>query len=407
MDFTTIVIGGGIAGITAAVELADTGKKVVLLEKEPYLGGKVSKLNNYFPKLCPPSCGLEINYQRIRSNPRISYYTGAEVFDIKGNEGDFTLKVKLAPALINNQCTSCGLCAEVCPQEQPLEIGSSQARKSAYINNGLAFPVKYTIDPLSCLREACAKCMEVCEYDAIQLGAQESEIELHAQKVIVTSGWDPYDASLIENFSYADDPDVVTNMEFESMLAFCNEEGKKLQRPSDGKSPERIAFVQCAGSRDIKHLPYCSAVCCAASVKHALTLAAAYPDLKSEIFYIDLRLPGRNENLLNKAEASPSISLTKGKVGRIETSDDGLMLELEDILAGKKRKENFDMVVLATGMVPAKVLPGLSKNEAGFLKDIQQKGIHPASSCKRPMDVSTSVKDATATALKSMRKEHE
>lgn len=407
MDYTTIVVGGGISGITAAVELAETGKSVLLLEKEPYLGGNVSKLNNYFPKLCPPSCGLEINYRRIRSNPRISYYTGAEVNDIKGSEGDFSVKVTMAPVMINNQCTACGLCAEVCPQEQALDTGSSLARKSAYINGGLTFPSKYTIDPSSCLGESCGKCLEVCEFDAIDLGAKVSDLEFHAQTVIVTTGWEVYDASLIENFCYKDEPDVVSNMEFEKILASCNEEGKKLQRPSDGKTPESIAFVQCAGSRDIKHLPYCSSVCCAASVKHALTLAEAYPDLKSEIFYIDLRLPGRNEKLLNKAEASPSISLTKGKVGRIERGEEGIMVELEDIQAGKKRKESFDMVVLATGMVPAKVLPSLSVNEAGFLNAVQQKGIYPASSCKRPMDVSTSVKDATATALKSMRKDHE
>lgn len=395
MDFTTIVVGGGIAGITAAVELAETGKNVVLLEKEPYMGGKVSKLNNYFPKLCPPSCGLEINYRRIRSNPRISYYTGAEVINISGREGDFSVKVKLAPGLINNQCTACGKCAEICPE------------KSAYIESGLTFPVKYSIDTESCLREDCGKCLEVCEYDAIQLGAIESDLELHAQKVIVSTGWEAYDAGLIENFCYTDEPDVVSNMEFESLLASCTEEGKKLLRPSDGEIPERIAFVQCAGSRDIKHLPYCSAVCCAASVKQALSLAAAYPDMKTEIFYIDLRLPGRNESLLNRAEASPSISLTKGKVGRIEKIQEEIVLELEDILAGRKRKESFDMVVLATGMVPSKALPGLSVNEDGFLNPDQQKGIHPASSCKRPMDVSTSVKDATATALKSMRKDHE
>ncbi len=155
---------------------------------------------------------------------------------IKGNDGDFTVKVKLGPRLINNQCTACGLCAEVCPREQPRETGSSQAQKAAYIKKGLAFPAKYTIDPQSCLRESCGLCLKVCEYEAIQLGAQESEIELNAQKVIVTSGWEAYDASLIENFCYADEPDVVSNMEFEIILASCTEEGKKLQRPSDGKS---------------------------------------------------------------------------------------------------------------------------------------------------------------------------
>lgn len=395
MDNTTIVIGGGIAGITAAAELADTGRTVILLEKEAYLGGKVAKLNNYFPKLCPPSCGLEINYRRIRSNSRITYHTGAEVTEIKGTEGDFRVGVRLAPQLVNARCTACGLCAEVCPND------------AAYINGGLTFPQKYTIDPLTCQRDSCGKCLEVCEYEAIDLGAQASEIEFPARNVIVCTGWEPYDASLIENFCYTDEPDVLSNIEFEALLAACTCEGKKLSRPSDGTAPESIAFVQCAGSRDVKHLTYCSAVCCAASVKHALTLADSYPDIKTEIFYIDLRLPGRNEQLLNKAENAASVSLTKGKVGRIQKGSDGIMLEVEDIQAGRKRQEAFSMVVLATGMVPSKILPELRVNEAGFLENHQQKGIFPASSCKRPMDVSTSVKDATAAALKSMRKEHE
>jgi quinone-modifying oxidoreductase subunit QmoA len=407
MDFKTIVIGGGISGITAAVELAETGKSVILVEKEPYLGGNVSKLNNYFPKLCPPSCGLEINYRRIRSNPRITCYTGAEVDSIDGNEGDFNVNVALAPVMVNDLCTACGKCTEVCPAEQPLEPGYSKAKKSAYIKSGLPFPAKYTIDPLTCLGEACGKCLEVCDYKAIDLGATASQIQLKAQSVIVSTGWESYDASLIENYSYSESPDVLSNMEFESLLAACSEEGKKLVRPSDGKTPDSIAFVQCAGSRDVNHLPYCSAVCCAASVKHALTLAEAYPEIKSEIFYIDLRLPGRNEKLLNKAEESPAITLTKGKVGRIEQEELGITVEVEDIMAGKKRLETFQMVVLATGMVPSKVLPDLAVNEAGFLKAIQKKGIYPASSCKRPMDVSTSVKDATSAALKSMRDNNE
>lgn len=407
MNVETVVIGGGISGITTAVELADLGKTVILVEKEPYLGGNVAKLNNYFPKLCPPSCGLEINFRRIRSNPRVTCYTGAEASSIDGNEGAFRLSLRLAPRMINDHCTACGKCAEVCPVEQPLEPGYSKAKKSAYIKGGIQFPAKYTIDQQSCLREACGKCLEVCEYDAIDLAAKPSQIELEAKNVIVSTGWESYDPNLVKNYNYSSSPDVLSNMEFESFLAACSEEGKNLVKPSDGKTPDRIAFVQCAGSRDINHLPYCSAVCCAASVKHALSLSELYPEIKSEIFYIDLRLTGRNEKLLNKAEESTSITLTKGKVGRIEPNEKGIMVEVEDIMAGKKRQESFQMVVLATGMVPTKVLPDLALNDAGFLKGLQKRGIYPASSCKRPMDVSTSVKDATSAALKSMRDNNE
>ncbi|MEN8157447.1 MAG: FAD-dependent oxidoreductase [Bacteroidota bacterium] len=416
----SLIIGGGISGITAAVELAEAGRKVVLVEREPYLGGNVSSFNNYFPKLCPPACGLEINYGRIRSNRRITTHTGAEVKEITGREGDFRAKVALQPQMINDRCTACGKCAEVCPEERPLEPGSGVAQKAAYINGGLAFPMRYTIDPEVCSGTSCGKCLEVCQYDAIELDARSTTIEIQAHRIIVATGWQPYAAEKLENYRYTEEPDVVTNLEFEKMLAACTRENKKLTRPSDGKEPGNIAFVQCAGSRDINHLPYCSAVCCPASVKHALTLSESMPGVTTELFYIDLRLTGRNEKLLKQAEnkttphPSPSpltphpspITFTKGKVGRINRGEDGgLLLEVEDIMAGKRRIEPFDMVVLATGIVPNPQLPLLSTNEYGFCDSKQVSGIYPAATCKRPMDVSSSVKDATSAAIKTMHKD--
>jgi len=408
LKLPTLIIGGGISGITAAVELAEAGQEVVLIEKEPYLGGNVSHFNNYFPKLCPPACGLEINYRRIRSNPRISYYTGAEMKDFTGEEGDFKVQLSIQASLINKKCTSCGKCAEVCPVERSVESGSllSGGNRAAYIDGGLAFPMKYTIDGEVCEREACGKCLEVCDYDAIQLDAQPAEIELQVHKIIVATGWKLYDAARLENYSYSDEPDVITNLEFEYLLSQCTRENKKLTRPSDGQTPERIAFIQCAGSRDLNHLPYCSAVCCSVSLKHALTLAENYPQMKSEIFYIDLRLAGRNEKLLNKAEANPQVILTKGKVGRIrrDGQKEGLLLEVEDTMAGSRRMDRFDLVVLAMGLTPNYIQKDLAVNEHGFYSSNQVPGLYPAASCKRPMDVASSVRDATAAALKAMQR---
>jgi quinone-modifying oxidoreductase subunit QmoA len=409
LNHPTLIIGGGISGITAAVELAEAGREAVLVEKQPYLGGNVSHFNNYFPKMCPPACGLEINYRRIRSNPRISYYTGAEVTGISGCEGNFIVKVALEPRMINNYCTACGKCAAVCPVERITQPAGLSVQKAAYVKGGLAFPMKYTIDATACLKASCAKCLEVCEADAIQLDAAATEIELYAHRIIVATGWQSYDAARIADYCYTEAPDVVTNVEFEKILATCSMENRPLTRPSDGTPPGRIAFVQCAGSRDLNHLPYCSAVCCSASIKHALTLAENHPDILTEVFYIDLRLSGRNEKLLKKAADSASIRLTKGKVGRIEMEGEGKspVLEVEDIMAGKKRREPFDMVVLATGLIPNPGLPILTTNEYGFYVSSQVPGIYPAASCRRPMDVSTSVKDATATALKAMSIENE
>jgi len=403
--YPVLIIGGGISGISAAVELAEAGQEVVLVEKEEYLGGNVSRFNNYFPKLCPPSCGLEINFRRIRSSPRITFYTGASIQDISGQKDNYSIKLQIKPRLINNYCTSCGRCAGICPIDRPAVPGRISGEKAAHIRNGLAFPMKYSIDPDICPGEACGKCLEVCDYQAIELDAKAGEVEIRAGRIIVATGWMLYDASRIENYRYVDEPDVLTNLEFEHLLAACTLDQVNLTRPSDGQKPLKIAFVQCAGSRDVNHLPYCSAVCCSASLKHALTLEESYPDITSEIFYIDMRISGRNEKLLTLAREKERIKLTRGKVGRILDAGEalGILLEVEDIDAGTKRQAAFDMVVLAMGLEAVPPPVPMELNEYGFCLSSQSSGLIPAASCKRPMDVSTSVRDATASALKALQ----
>lgn len=231
MDYPVLVIGGGISGITAAVELAEAGQEVVLVEKEDYLGGKVAAFNNYFPKLCPPSCGLEINYRRLRSNPLISYYTGAIVKNICGSEGNYDVSLDLKPRLINNHCTACGKCAEVCPVERPIIHGRKEGEKAAFIRDGLAFPMKYTIDPELCQGESCGLCLEACDYGAIQLDATSAEVSIQAGMVIAATGWELYDAGRLDNYRHAEEADVLSNLEFERLLMACSRDGKELLRP--------------------------------------------------------------------------------------------------------------------------------------------------------------------------------
>lgn len=400
-----LVIGGGISGVTTAVEIAEVGKEVILIEKEPYLGGNVVKFNNYFPKLCPPTCGLEINFRRIKQNPRINYFTSTEVLEISGEKGNFKAKLKTAPQYIKNNCTACGKCAKVCPEERPNDFNYGFTKtKAAYLPHEMAFPYKYVIDDEFCKKEACNKCAEVCEYDAIDLSAKEEIKEVEVSSLVVATGWKNYDASKIDNLNYSLSNNIITNVEFERFIASNGVGENKLLRLSDNTEPKKIAFVQCAGSRDENHLPYCSAVCCSASLKHALTIQELYPKSEIKIFYIDLRVSGRNEDFLAKVQTNKNIELVKGKVGKItETENNNLILEAEDILSGKKIKYEAELAVLATGIVPSNINIKLNKDSNQFMTDAQTEGIIPVACSRKPMDVSTSLKDATGAALKAIQ----
>lgn len=401
-----LVIGGGISGVTAAVELAEAGKEVIIVERSSHLGGNVVRMHNYFPKLCPPACGMEINFRRIRNNSRIKVLTHSEVQSVEGTEGAFKVRIGTRPQRINDLCTACGDCATVCPETMP-DIFNYQhgTTKAVYLPHPLAFPQKYEIDTNHCLGVSCNKCVEACNYQAIDLtaGPKETEVEVHA--LIAATGWKHYNPANLEGLGDVGCKDVVTNVEFERLLSYTGPGKGKLLRPSDGKPPASVAFVQCAGSRDINHLPYCSAVCCSASLKHALNISEQLPDTKVTIFYIDLRVLGRNEDFLNRVEAIQNIHLTKGKVAKAEWNEktNKTVVVAEDIASGRKIREEFDMLVLATGIVPESNVPGFAVNEAGFMNGNQQRGFYPAACVKKPMDVSASVKDATAAAVKAMK----
>lgn len=399
-----LVIGGGISGVTAAVELAEVGKEVVLIEKEAFLGGNVISFNNYFPKLCPPACGLEINFRRIRQNPRIKVLTSSIVKKIDGEKGKFKTQIFTSPQFVNNNCTACGKCVEVCPEERPNSFNHNfDSTKAIYLPHELAFPNKFSIDTEYCKKEACNKCAEVCEYKAIDFAAKEEIQEIEFSSIIIATGWVNYEASYIENLSYDLFDDVITNVELERFLSNNGPTNGKLLKPSNQMEAKEFAFVQCAGSRDENHLPYCSAICCSASLKHALNIQEKYPDSKIKIFYIDLRVSGRNEDFLNKVKENKNIELIKGKVAKIDQEDDKIIVEAEDILGGKKNKYSVDMAILATGIVPQELELSLSTKSDNYGNILQVEGINIAGCAKKPMDVSASVKDATSMALKAIQ----
>ncbi len=313
-----LVIGGGFSGLTTAVDAAETGAEVIIIEKNPYLGGRVAQLNKYFPKLCPPICGLELNFKRLKTNPLISFYTMAEVTNISGGPGDFAVTVKLSPRYVNDNCVACNACSEACPAERPNEYNfGMNTTKAAYLPFNQAFPQKYVIDSAHCKDDCGKACQNACKYNAIDLGLKQETITIKANSVVVATGWNPYDANKIDTLSFGTVKNVITNMMMERLASPTGPTGGKIVRPSDGKPVGNIVFVQCAGSRDENHLPFCSYICCLASLKQTTYIREQNPESKAHIFYIDIRTPGSTRNSTGKLKMTPMFPLQKARWQRL------------------------------------------------------------------------------------------
>ncbi len=404
---TILVVGGGISGITTALEAAEVGYEVFIVEKNPYLGGRVAQLNKYFPKLCPPTCGLEINFQRIKNNKNIKWFTLTEVEKISGGAGNYDVTLKTNPRYVNNNCTCCGKCAEVCDVEIPNEFNfGMDRRKAAYLPHEMAFPQRYVLDQSIIGKPTAQKCKDSCAYNAIDLDDKARTFDIKAASIVWATGWNPYDAKKMDNLSFGKVQNVITNMMMERLAAVNGPTKGKIVRPSDGKQVNNIAFVQCAGSRDDNHLPFCSYICCLASLKQTTYIREANPKSKATIFYIDLRTPGRYEKFYKKVKADTNVSFVKGKVAKIEedTETKDVIVTVEDTLSGKKIHERFDMVVLATGMEPSTAtskVPGNAKyDENNFVISDE---ILSTGCVKKPSDVMSSGQTATGTALKAIQ----
>ena len=407
-----LVVGGGISGLTAAVEAAEAGYNVTLIEKTPFLGGRVAQLNKYFPKLCPPACGLEINFRRIRFNPRITFYTLAEVDNIKGQAGNYDVTIRLNPRYVNERCVGCNACTEVCPVEtfNDFNYGLNR-RKAIYLPYEQAFPFRYAIDGAARRKTGCAKCVEVCKYNAIDLEMKPETKNIKVGSVVIATGWKPYDAAKIDNLGFGTSPNIITNVMMERLAAPNGPTKGRILRQSDGKEAKTVAFVQCAGSRDENHLPYCSAVCCLASLKQITYVREQYPDSKVYMFYIDIRTPGTTyERFFNKVKEDENVFLIKGKVAKVseEPGTRDIIVEAEDILANTKIRVKVDLCVLAVGMVPTgkelRLPSDVRCNEDGFIVlGREHRGIYAAGCIKNPVDVAKSVQEATGAALKAIQ----
>jgi len=403
-----IVVGAGIAGMTAAIEAAETGLSVILIEKNPYIGGKVAQFNQYFPKLCPPNCGLEINTRRLRNNPLIKLYTMAEVTNVTEDSGKSVVNVKLNPRFVNNHCTVCGDCVKVCPEKRKNEFNYSMDETTAiFIPYENAYPQQYVIDSNSCKGSECNKCVEACQYSAIDLNEKESDITLESSAIIWATGWDAYDANKLDILGFGQFPDVITNVMMERLSAPDGPTKGEIIRPSTQEKIKSVTFVQCAGSRDEDHLEYCSSVCCLASMKQAKYIREQHPDADIHIHYIDIRANGLLEEFYNEITKDDKIHFHRGKVAKVfkDESTNMLVVEAENSLSGNLMQNPTEMVILATGMEPTtKNLP-IDKNlldENGFYQT-GDNGIICCGVSSRPNEVSSVVQEATGSVIKAIQ----
>ena len=404
----TMVVGGGIAGMTTAIETAEIGKDVILIEKTPSLGGRVAAMHQYFPKMCPPTCGIEINYRRIRPNPHIRVLTLTEIESVSGEPGAFEVTLKLSPRFVNEKCTACGDCEKVCEIERDNDFNYGLDKtKAIYLPHLMAYPMRHVIDPAYVGDDGMKKCVDACQYGAIELDMQPRTITAKVGAIVWATGWRPYDAAKIDNLGFGQIKNVITNVIMERLSAVTGPTQGKILRPSDQKEPTKIGFVQCAGSRDENHLPYCSTICCMASMKQATYIREQYPDAEVYLFYIDVRTPGRWEDYYVTKQNDEKFHFHRGKVAKItEGADGNVILEAENTLTGQITKTEVDLAILATGMVPNSVdAPpplGTVLDDFGFIALDGDKGIVGAGVANRPLDVSASIQDATGAALRAI-----
>jgi quinone-modifying oxidoreductase, subunit QmoA len=407
-----VVVGGGISGLTTAIEAAEVGYEVYLVERNPYLGGRVSQLNQYFPKLCPPTCGLEINFRRIKDNPRIKVLTLSEVEKVEGTPGNYNVTIRINPRYVNEKCTCCGECEKACATEVSNDFNfGMDTRKGACLPFEMAFPPRFVLSPQIIGTDDAHKAKEACKYDAIDLEMQSKSFNLQAGAVVWATGWEPYDAKKMDNLGFGQYDNIITNMMMERLAAPNGPSKGKILRPSDNSEPKSIAFVQCAGSRDENHLPYCSYICCMASLKQATYLRERYPDADIYIFYIDLRAPGqRYETFYKNIKADKKVFFVKGKVAEVteDPATKNVTVVAENAVTGEKTRQTVELVVLATGMQPtaanAKLPADLKYNADGFIiNDFEKGGMFAAGCANKPADVVSSNQNATGMALKAIQ----
>jgi heterodisulfide reductase subunit A len=419
----SLVIGGGVAGIQAALDLADTGYKVYLVEKEPSIGGKMAQIDKTFPTMDCSICILAPKMSEAGRHPNIELITNSEITNISGYIGNFNVSIHKTPRYVTDECTSCGDCSDVCPVAKPNEFDIGLAlRKAIYTPFAQAVPSSYIINMDDCLGYqpiACGKCKDECDREAINFDETPEDFSVDVGTVIVATGVDAFDPTLLDDYGYTNYENVITSLEFERLINAGGPSGGQLIRPSDGKIPKRVGFLQCIGSRSQKNgNPYCSNVCCMNTIKDSLLIKEHWPDTEIEVFYIDIRAFGKGfEDLYQRAKAEGT-AFIRGIPAEIEEDKDtmNLRIKVEETALGKIIEREFDMIILSIGIEPRydsgviQKLLTLSKTSDGFFMEAHPKlkpvdaptpGVFICGCAEGPKDIKDSVTQASAAASRA------
>jgi len=417
-----MVIGGGVAGIQAALDLADRGISVHLVEKDPSIGGVMAQLDKTLPTMDCSICILAPKMIECFRHPNITIHTQSRVKDVSGGAGDFNVKVLKEPRSVDEaKCTGCGLCTQKCPTKVRNEWQEGlMDRKAIYIMFPQAVPLTATIDRDHCLyfqNGVCQLCSKVCPAGAIDYEQKPEELNLNVSSIIVATGFQEYDPTELKEYGYGRFKDVLTAMEFERLVCASGPTGGHLNRPSDGKLAHRVAFVQCVGSRTHKKgYPYCSSVCCMYATKEAVLIKEHDPAAEVTIFYIDLKVFGKGfQQFVDRAKSHYGVSYIRGRPGEIRLNPltGGLTVWYEDTVTGDVSSMEADLVVLCTTMIARpgnKELTralGLELDEWGFFKPLNPlsnpvetglPGVFLCGCSHGPRDIPESVAEASGAA---------
>ncbi|MGQ9672730.1 MAG: 4Fe-4S dicluster domain-containing protein [Candidatus Aminicenantales bacterium] len=419
-----LVIGGGIAGIQASLDLANSGFEVILVEKSPSIGGHMSQLSETFPTLDCSQCILTPKMVEVSKHPKIKLMTYSEIQDVSGYVGNFKVKILKKPTYVDpDKCNLCDECTQVCPIVVPseFELGLT-GRRAIYIPFPQAIPASYTLDVNSCpglLPIACGKCADVCEAKAIDYDMKPQLIEEEVGAIVVATGYDLYDKENMAEYGYGKYPDVLDGLQFERLCSASGPTRGKVLRPSDHKEPKEVVFIQCSGSRDPEnHCAYCSKICCMYTAKHAMLYKHHVHDGQAYIFYIDIRSGGKGyEEFVQRAVEEDGVVYLRGKVSKVFEDKGKLKVWGVDTLTGKPVEISADMVVLAQAMRPSRGTQELAKklkialDKDGFLAEAHPKlrpvesvtsGVFLAGAAQAPKDIPEAVAQASGAAAKAV-----